>query len=190
MTGLGLPSGAARTGQFDAGKVICAECRCARVKIGALIGRELSASFSILRSRPPFGRLLAWDPVHQKEVWRVRARVAVERRYADHPPVNLVFQGTADGRFVRLLTQQKEPSCGKSQPVPGVVWRAAATYMVDKPTIHLDCPVGLGRLVRPLLNRATEYQKPRERSIHSRSGGTGEAAGVRKISDRRSCCRA
>ena len=42
----------------------------------------------ILNATPPkapaFGRLLAWDPVKQKEAWRVEYVGAMERRHADH----------------------------------------------------------------------------------------------------------
>ena len=47
----------------------------------------------------PFGRLIAWDPVKQQQVWK--------QDYASPwnggtltTAGNLVFQGTADGRFV------------------------------------------------------------------------------------------
>ena len=47
----------------------------------------------------PFGRLLAWDPVAQKEVWRVE-HVSPWNGGTLTTAGNLVFQGTADGRFV------------------------------------------------------------------------------------------
>ena len=47
----------------------------------------------------PFGRLIAWDPVQQKEVWR-QEHVSPWNGGTLATAGNLVFQGTADGRFV------------------------------------------------------------------------------------------
>lgn len=47
----------------------------------------------------PFGRLLAWDPVQQKEAWRVE-HVSPWNGGTLATAGNLVFQGTADGRLV------------------------------------------------------------------------------------------
>src|SRR6516162_3644577 len=47
----------------------------------------------------PFGRLIAWDPVEQKEVWR-QEHVSPWNGGTLTTAGNLVFQGTADGRFV------------------------------------------------------------------------------------------
>ncbi len=47
----------------------------------------------------PFGRLVAWDPVAQKEVWR-QDYVGPWNGGTLTTAGNLVFQGTADGRFV------------------------------------------------------------------------------------------
>lgn len=47
----------------------------------------------------PFGRLLAWDPVAQKEAWRVE-HVSPWNGGTLTTAGNLVFQGTADGRLV------------------------------------------------------------------------------------------
>lgn len=47
----------------------------------------------------PFGRLIAWDPVAQKEVWR-QEHVSPWNGGTLTTAGNLVFQGTADGRFV------------------------------------------------------------------------------------------
>src|SRR5207237_1076981 len=48
---------------------------------------------------PAFGRLLAWDPVKQKEAWRAEY-VAPWNGGTLTTAGNLVFQGTADGRFI------------------------------------------------------------------------------------------
>jgi quinohemoprotein ethanol dehydrogenase len=47
----------------------------------------------------PFGRLVAWDPVNQKEAWRHK-HVSPWNGGTLTTAGNLVFQGTADGRFV------------------------------------------------------------------------------------------
>ena len=47
----------------------------------------------------PFGRLIAWDPVAQKERWRVE-HASPWNGGTLATAGNLVFQGTADGRFV------------------------------------------------------------------------------------------
>ena len=50
-------------------------------------------------SSKPFGRLVAWDPVTQKEKWKVE-HVGPWNGGTLATAGNLVFQGTADGRFV------------------------------------------------------------------------------------------
>ena len=47
----------------------------------------------------PFGRLIAWDPVSQKEAWR-QEHVSPWNGGTLTTAGNLVFQGTADGRFI------------------------------------------------------------------------------------------
>ena len=48
---------------------------------------------------PMFGRLIAWDPVKQKEAWR-QEHVSPWNGGTLTTAGNLVFQGTADGRFI------------------------------------------------------------------------------------------
>lgn len=76
----------------------------------------------------PFGRLLAWDPVQQKEVWR-QEHVSPWNGGTLSTAGSLVFQGTADGRLVayQASTGQKlwEAATGT-----GVV-AAPVTYLVD-----------------------------------------------------------
>lgn len=50
-------------------------------------------------SPPPTGRLIAWDPVEQREVWRVTHPVS-ESGGVLTTAGNLVFQGRADGMFL------------------------------------------------------------------------------------------
>ncbi len=53
---------------------------------------------------PNFGRLLAWNPVTQKEAWTVE-HLAPTNGGVLTTAGNLVFQGTADGRFVAYNAQ-------------------------------------------------------------------------------------
>ena len=104
---------------------------------------------------PAFGRLLAWDPVKQKEAWRV-----------DYPSPwnggtlttagNLVFQGTADGRFVAY-----DATTGKTlweTPTGTGVVAAASTYLVDG-VQYVSVAVGWGG-VFGMAARATETSSP------------------------------
>jgi quinohemoprotein ethanol dehydrogenase len=103
----------------------------------------------------PFGRLLAWDPVKQKEAWRIE--------YASPwnggtltTAGNLVFQGTADGRFVAY-----DASTGKmvwETPTGTGVVAAPATYVVDG-VQYVTVAVGWGG-VYGISQRATERQNP------------------------------
>ncbi len=77
---------------------------------------------------PAFGRLLAWDPVKQKEAWRVE-HVAPWNGGTLTTAGNLVFQGTADGRFVAYNATTGE-KLWESPTGTGVV-AAASTYMID-----------------------------------------------------------
>jgi quinohemoprotein ethanol dehydrogenase len=104
---------------------------------------------------PAYGRLLAWDPVKQKEAWRV-----------DYPAPwnggtlttagNLVFQGTADGRFVAY-----DASSGKllwETPTGTGVVAAASTYMLDG-VQYVSVAVGWGG-VFGIADRATQLRSP------------------------------
>ncbi|HEU4733847.1 MAG TPA: PQQ-dependent dehydrogenase, methanol/ethanol family [Kofleriaceae bacterium] len=76
----------------------------------------------------PFGRLLAWDPVAQREVWRVE-HVSPWNGGTLTTAGNLVFQGTADGRFVAY-----DAKTGKKlweAPTGTGVIAAPSTYTVD-----------------------------------------------------------
>src|SRR5690242_3643855 len=86
----------------------------------------------VLNGEPPknpaFGRLLAWNPVKQKEAWRVE-HVAPWNGGTLTTAGNLVFQGTADGRFVAYNATTGE-KLWESATGTGVV-AAASTYMLD-----------------------------------------------------------
>jgi quinohemoprotein ethanol dehydrogenase len=58
---------------------------------------DVVAGFQEARSRPP-GTLLAWDPVQQREVWRVEHKVRGGSGLLSTGG-GLVFQGTGDNRF-------------------------------------------------------------------------------------------
>jgi quinohemoprotein ethanol dehydrogenase len=123
-------------------------------KIGAILGGNLGFVFNSPKSTP-FGRLLAWDPVHQKEVWRVE-HVSPWNGGTLTTAGNLVFQGTADGRFV-AYDATKGTKLWEIPTGTGVV-AAAATYMVDN-LQYISIAVGWGGSYG-LTNRATEYQNP------------------------------
>jgi quinohemoprotein ethanol dehydrogenase len=88
----------------------------------------------------PFGRLLAWDPVAQKEVWRVE-HVSPWNGGTLTTAGNLVFQGTADGRFVAY-----DAKTGKKlweSPTGSGAMAAPSTYLVDGKQ-YLSIAVGWG----------------------------------------------
>ena len=65
-------------------------------------GWNTGVDFAIVKDPPtalPTGHLLAWDPVAQKERWRV-PYIVMWNGGTLTTAGNLVFQGTADGRFV------------------------------------------------------------------------------------------
>src|SRR5581483_7053609 len=69
-----------------------------------------AVNFSIFTEVPkelPPGHLLAWDPVAQKERWRVQYPVMWNSGLLSTAG-NLVFQGTADGRFVAYSADKGE----------------------------------------------------------------------------------
>jgi quinohemoprotein ethanol dehydrogenase len=76
----------------------------------------------------PFGRLVAWDPVAQKEVWRVE-QVSPWNGGTLTTAGNLVFQGTADGRFVAYDARDGK-KLWETPTGTGVV-AAPITYEVD-----------------------------------------------------------
>jgi alcohol dehydrogenase (cytochrome c)/quinohemoprotein ethanol dehydrogenase len=75
-----------------------------------------------------YGRLIAWDPVNQKEVWRVE-RPGAANGGALATAGGLVFQGTGAGQFTALdATNGKELWSAPTQT--GVV-AAPMTYAID-----------------------------------------------------------
>ena len=76
----------------------------------------------------PFGRLVAWDPVKQQERWRVE-QVSPWNGGTLTTAGNLVFQGTADGRFVAYDARDGR-KLWETQVGTGVV-AAPSTNLVD-----------------------------------------------------------
>src|SRR5215468_2929206 len=104
---------------------------------------------------PMFGRLIAWDPVKQKEAWR-QEHVSPWNGGTLTTAGNLVFQGTADGRFVAYNATTGEKLWEK--PTGTGVVAAASTYMVDGKQ-YVSVAVGWGG-VYGVMKRATEYNSP------------------------------
>jgi quinohemoprotein ethanol dehydrogenase len=103
----------------------------------------------------PFGRLIAWDPVRQKEVWR-QEQVSPWNGGTLTTAGNLVFQGTADGRFIAYNAETGE-KLWESATGTGVV-AAPCTYVVDGKQ-YVSIAVGWGG-VYGLSKRATDRQGP------------------------------
>lgn len=109
----------------------------------------------MLNATPPksllFGRLLAWDPIKQKEAWRAEY-VAPWNGGTLTTAGNLVFQGTADGRFVAYNAKTGE-KLWETPTGTGVV-AAPATYEIDG-VQYVSVAVGWGG-VFGISQRATE----------------------------------
>jgi PQQ-dependent dehydrogenase (methanol/ethanol family) len=76
----------------------------------------------------PFGRLVAWDPVTQKERWKVD-HVGPWNGGTLSTAGNLVFQGTADGRFMAF--DARDGSKLWETPAGTGIVAAPSTYEVD-----------------------------------------------------------
>ena len=103
----------------------------------------------------PFGRLIAWDPVQQKEVWR-QEQISPWNGGTLTTAGNLVFQGTADGRFIAYNAKSGE-KLWETATGTGVV-AGPATYLVDGKQ-YVSIAVGWGG-VYGISQRATERQGP------------------------------
>lgn len=103
----------------------------------------------------PFGTLVAWDPQQQKEVWRVPYGAPWNGGTLTTAG-NLVFQGTADGRFIAYNAKT-----GKQlweTPVGTGVVAAPVTYDIDG-TQYVSIAVGWGG-VYGLRKRSTDRVGP------------------------------
>jgi quinohemoprotein ethanol dehydrogenase len=103
----------------------------------------------------PYGRLIAWDPVAQKEAWRVE-QVSPWNGGTLTTAGNLVFQGTADGRFVAYHAKTGV-KLWETNVGTGVV-AAPSTYSVDGQQ-YVSIAVGWGG-VYGQAQRATDREGP------------------------------
>ena len=103
----------------------------------------------------PFGRLLAWDPVGQKEAWRVEYSSPWNGGTLATAG-NLVFHGTADGRLVAYDAGTGEKLWDSPTGTGAVA--APMTYEVDGRQ-YVSIAVGWGG-VYGLFARATDYRTP------------------------------
>lgn len=103
----------------------------------------------------PFGRLLAWDPVGQKVVWS-QEQVSPWNGGTLTTAGNLVFQGTADGRFVAYDAKTGD-KLWETPTGTGVV-AAPVSYEVDGKQ-YVSVAVGWGG-VYGQAQRATDRQGP------------------------------
>jgi len=103
----------------------------------------------------PFGRLLAWDPVAQKAAWRVE-QVSPWNGGTLTTAGNLVFQGTADGRF-RAYNAKTGAPVWETPTGTGVI-AAPSTYLVDGKQ-YVSIAVGWGGSYG-LAQRATDKLGP------------------------------
>src|SRR6476660_8399995 len=103
----------------------------------------------------PFGRLIAWDPVKQEQVWK-QDYAAPWNGGTLTTAGNLVFQGTADGRFVAYNAKTGE-KLWESSTGTGVV-AGPVTYVVDG-TQYVSVAVGWGGVYGES-ERATDKEGP------------------------------
>ncbi len=120
--------------------------------MGWNLGYQLN---TIAPEATPFGQLLAWDPVAQKEAWRAE-HISPWNGGTLTTAGNLVFQGTADGRFVAYDATTGEPLW--QTPVGSGVIAAPATYELDGKQ-YVTIAVGWGG-VYGQLQRASERMNP------------------------------
>ncbi len=116
----------------------------------------------------PFGHLLAWDPVKQKEAWRAEY-VSPWNGGTLTTAGNLVFQGTADGRFIAYNATSGEVLW--QTPVGSGVVAAPATWEHDGEQ-YVTIAVGWGG-VYGMLQRASDRTGP-GRVYTFKVGGTAE----------------
>jgi quinohemoprotein ethanol dehydrogenase len=103
----------------------------------------------------PFGKLIAWDPVKQQEAWHADY-VAPWNGGTLTTAGNLVFEGTADGRFIAYNATSGE-KLWETPTGTGVV-AAASTYLIDG-VQYVSVAVGWGG-VFGISQRATDKEAP------------------------------
>jgi quinohemoprotein ethanol dehydrogenase len=125
-------------------------------KYGATTGWNIGFTLNATPPKnPAFGRLIAWDPVKQKEAWHAEY-VAPWNGGTLTTAGNLVFQGTADGRFIAYNATTGE-KLWESPTGTGAV-AAAATYLIDG-VQYVSIAVGWGG-VFGITQRATDREGP------------------------------
>ncbi|GAB4399626.1 MAG: hypothetical protein OHK0053_20160 [Microscillaceae bacterium] len=100
----------------------------AGIGVGIGTGWNLGAFGQVLTNPVPTGHLLAWDPVKQKEAWSVPLNGTWNGGTLTTAG-NLVFQGTADGRFIAYDARNGQ-KLWESPTGTGVI-AAPVTYEVD-----------------------------------------------------------
>jgi PQQ-dependent dehydrogenase (methanol/ethanol family) len=103
----------------------------------------------------PFGRLVAWDPVKQQAAW-TKEQISPWNGGTLTTAGNLVFQGTADGRFIAYNATTGE-QLWEAPTGTGVI-AAPSTYLVDGKQ-YVSIAVGWGG-VYGLAQRATDRMGP------------------------------
>ena len=144
-----------------------------------MAGTSASCSTPTPPKNTPFGRLLAWDPVKQKEAWRAEY-VAPWNGGTLTTAGNLVFQGTADGRFVAYNATTGEK-----------LWEIADRHRRRRGGLDLHARrqaicVDRGRLGRRVRDRRTRDRISQPgHGLHLCGRRQGAAAGFREVPDRR-----
>lgn len=116
------------------------------------MGWNLGYLFNVVApDATPFGHLLAWDPVNQREAWRAEY-VSPWNGGTLTTAGNLVFHGTADGRFIAYDATTGETLW--QTPVTSGVVAAPMTWEKDGEQ-YVTIAVGWGG-VYGLMQRATE----------------------------------
>jgi quinohemoprotein ethanol dehydrogenase len=90
--------------------------------------RGVTSSHGIPTGVLPSGHLLAWDPVEQREIWRVPYDDMANGGTLSTAG-NLVFQGTADGRFLAYRADDGETLW--ETRTGSAILAAPVTYQID-----------------------------------------------------------
>ena len=117
----------------------------------------------------PFGRLIAWDPVKQQAAW-THEHVSPWNGGTLTTAGNLVFQGTADGRFVAYNAATGD-KLWETATGTGVV-AGPVTYLVDGRQ-YVSIAVGWGG-VYGVMHRATDRKGPG--TVYTFAIGSGQPA--------------
>lgn len=128
------------------------------------------------------GHLIAWDPVEQKEVWR-QSYVTVWNGGTLSTAGNLVFQGTADGRFVAYSADKGE-KLWEANANTGVM-AGPITYSIDGEQ-YVSVAAGWGGAFPVILGGLSEPAKvrPDARVLTYKLGGTAAMPPARTLPER------